>query len=218
MTLKKTKYICLEGEEGMGKSTQVKKLVEYLRNKRYSVLSTREPGTDHLPLTMALRKIMLDAQYKDQITCEARELISQSIRSIHLNKLIYPAIDGSKYDFIIQDRGILSGLAYGVACGNNIEWLSDLAYAVTCPKDPYKLYNKIIYLTGNTDIGLKRASKCKQEFKAGDAMESRGNSFINKVSDNFKEMSQWFNADIIDIDGKDIDAVFNEILVKLNLV
>jgi dTMP kinase len=101
------KYICFEGTEGSGKSTQTQKLVDYLRSKGYKVLQTKEPGTPLSPLTMELRKIMLDSQYESQLTMTARELISQAIRSIHLERVVIPAL--SEYDYIIQDRGILSG-------------------------------------------------------------------------------------------------------------
>jgi dTMP kinase len=120
-----TKYICIEGTEGVGKTTQTQKLVDHLRNLGYSVLQTKEPGTAHSPLTMELRNIMLNAKYEEQLTRTARELISQAIRSIHVEKVIKPAY--GKYDFIVQDRGILSGLAYGEACGNDIGWLESLA-------------------------------------------------------------------------------------------
>lgn len=215
----KTKYIVFEGEEGTGKTTQTTLLATHLREKGFSVLETKEPGTKHLPLTLALRKIMLDGQYEDQITATAREFISQSIRSIHLEKLIYPTIEENKYDFIIQDRGVLSGLAYGAACGNDIDWLRGLAQDVSKQNEDslFELYSNTVYLTGNVDAGLKRALASKQEFKAGDAMESRGGLFIGEVSENFKEMSQWFDADTINVDDKSIEQVFNEVLNVLGL-
>ena len=115
------KYILIEGTEGAGKGTQIEKLVKYLESKGHKVLSTKEPGTPHLPLTMEQRKIMLDDKYSSQMSLKGRELQSQSIRSNHLVKLIKPALD--EYDFIIQDRGLVSGLAYGEACGNPLEFL-----------------------------------------------------------------------------------------------
>ena len=116
--MRKARYLVLEGCEGVGKTTQVELLTRYLQSKNFSVLQTKEPGTPLSPLTMQLRAIMLDKQYDGELTIPARELISQAIRSIHLNSVIIPALD--KYDFIVQDRGMLSGLAYGTACGNSL--------------------------------------------------------------------------------------------------
>jgi dTMP kinase len=216
--MKRARYICLEGTEGVGKTTQTQKLVDYLRLQGYKVLQTKEPGTSHAPLTMQLRGIMLDSQYEDQLTAPARELISQAIRSIHLEKVVVPAL--TKYDFIVQDRGILSGCAYGTACGNDVDDIGALVDYITRPCiDQFVegMYDVIIYLKGDTSAGLKKALQSKQEFAAGDAMEARGNSFLQTVSLNMDEMSEAFNTRVVSVDGKNIDEVFSEILLALDL-
>lgn len=220
--MKRATYICFEGTEGVGKTTQTQKLVDYLRSKGFKVLQTKEPGTPLAPLTMQLRGIMLDKQYDEQLTAPARELVSQAIRSIHLEKVVYPAMQ--EYDYIVQDRGILSGLAYGTGCGNSPKFLELLAGFVVGvdSKTPvvssvWDLYDDIIYLKGDTASGLKKALQAKQEFAAGDAMEARGNSFLQSVSSNMDEFSQAFNTKVIYVDGKGIDEVFSDILRALNI-
>lgn len=222
--MKKARYICLEGTEGVGKTTQTQLLVDVLRSRGFSVLQTKEPGTPLVPLTMVLRGIMLDNQYDAQMTRPAREFISQAIRSIHLEQLIVPNID--KYDFIIQDRGILSGYAYGTGCGNQYGFLQQLSNEVVdsadnnsniFPPSATKIYDSVIYLRGDSKKGLAKAKQAKQEFAAGDAMESRGNSFIEQVSFNMDFMSEGFNTVKIDVDGKTIEEVHNEILMNLGL-
>jgi len=219
--MKRAKYFVLEGVDGVGKTTQTQKLVDHLRSKGLKVLQTKEPGTPLSPLTMTLRGIMLDKQYDEQLSAPARELISQAIRSIHLEKIIYPAM--SEYDYIIQDRGILSGLAYGTACGNDRAMIEILASYVTGGKNwkdfntVRALYDSIIYLKGDISSGLKKALQAKQEFEAGDAIEARGDSFLQTVSSNMDEMSQAFNTKVIYVDGKDIEEVFREILFALDI-
>lgn len=220
--IKKARYICIEGSDGVGKSTQTQLLVSYLRNKGYKVLQTKEPGTEHVPLTLELRKIMLDNKYDKVLTRPAREFISQAIRSIHLERLIVPSL--SEYDYIIQDRGILSGYAYGKACKNN---LSDLfllanmnvysAYSNNPPIESELIYDNVVILKGDTTSSLNRAKTIKQEFETGDAMESRGDSFMIEVADNMASLSQRFNTSIIDISNKNIEEVHQEILMSLNL-
>lgn len=212
----RARYICLEGTEGVGKTTQTNNLVQYLKDKGYKVLQTKEPGTPLSPLTVELRKIMLDAQYENEMTIPARELVSQAIRSIHLEKVIKPALD--EYDFIIQDRGILSGLAYGTSCGNSADWLNDLACQVNTVNDNYTaLYDAVIYLTGDVSKGLETAKNSKQEFEAGDAMEAKGNEFMLGVAENMKQFGKHFNTTTINVDGKNIEEVFGEILNSLEL-
>ena len=42
--MKKGLFITFEGGDGCGKTTQIKLLDEYLKNKGYKTLLTREPG------------------------------------------------------------------------------------------------------------------------------------------------------------------------------
>lgn len=209
----------LEGTEGCGKTTQTQKLVDYLRHLNYSVLETKEPGTLHSPLTMELRNIMLNAKYEPEMTPTAREFISQAIRSIHLEKVIKPALD--KYDFIVQDRGMLSGFAYGEACGNSVAWLlglaSDVVRSAKMEQSTQTLiYDKVILLKGNVKTGLDKAVSSKQEFESGDAIEMKGLPFMEQVSLNMDKYSRWFNTTSINVDGKSIEDVFADIVDALN--
>jgi dTMP kinase len=223
--MKKAKYICFEGTEGVGKTTQTTLLAHALRSKGLSVLMTKEPGSMHSPLTMTLRGIMLDNKYDVEMTKPAREFISQAIRSVHLEQVIVPAL--SKYDFIIQDRGILSGYAYGAACGNDMKDLQRMAqqniesaYPRSLHFDtstPELIYDSVIYLIGDHKKGLEKALSAKQEFETGDAMESRGSDFIKDVSYKMNLMSGAFNTVKIEVDGKSIDEVHSAILRSLNL-
>lgn len=215
---KKARYICFEGTEGVGKTTQTKKLVDHLRSKGFKVLQTKEPGTPLSPLTMLLRGVMLDRQYEDEITAAARELISQAIRSIHMDRIVIPAL--SDHDFIIQDRGALSGLAYGSACGNDIDRIISLSeYATENARLHLNdgIYDDIIYLKGDISTGLSKALSSKKEFAAGDAMEAKGKSFMQTTSYNMDEISQSFNTSLVQVDGKSIDEVFTEILNVLKI-
>lgn len=215
--MRKAKYICFEGTEGSGKTTHTTKLVKYLQEKGFKVLLTKEPGTPHAPITMELRGIMLDAKYDAQLTVVAREFISQAIRSIHIDKVILPALE--EYDYIIQDRGILSGIAYGHACGNSHLFLSQLA-SETCRNakcDWHDLYDKVIYLRNDTSKGLARAKLAKQEFAAGDAIEAKGDEFMLRVAKNMNEMVGAFSHCTIDMEGKSVEENFNEILRSISL-
>lgn len=216
--MKKARYICLEGTEGVGKTTQTQLLVDVLRARGFRVLQTKEPGTSLVPLTMVLRGVMLDAQYDAEMTRPARELISQAIRSIHMERLVLPSL--YDYDFIIQDRGVLSGLAYGAACGNEVRFLNQLIDDVM-PIDDYTGktvdYERVVYLRGDSKKGLARAKTAKQEFAAGDAMEAKGDSFITQVSKNMDFMSEGFPTVRIETDGKSIHEVHQEILASLQL-
>lgn len=252
------KYICFEGSEGVGKTTQVSLLVNYLRDQGHRVVQTKEPGTDHSPLTLELRKLILDAQYDDQVngwakldqkisayladlqfasdhtdisttylkaaqllivlhkrmTTESREFILQAVRSIHLQKVVAPKL--MTHDYIIQDRGILSGLAYGESGGVNETFMHSMNDSVVIEsgigsnwKD---CYDQIIMLQGNVTKGLARAQSAKKEFETDDVMEKRGVSFLEKVNANFsKHLKDVKHATIIQVDNKTINQIHEEI-------
>lgn len=244
------RYICFEGSEGVGKTTQINKLYDFL-SKNHTVLLTKEPGTPHLPITQELRKFILDSKYEknpkelvsdlttlitlsdsnlftsdskewlsiasfltkthNKITLEARELILQSVRSIHFHNLIAKS---RNYDFVIQDRGILSGMAYGMAGGvdtNFMKWLNDRSTKSSIGKNWNQSYDLIIMLEGNVSKGLKRAQEAKQEFSQGDVIESRGDLFLEKVDSNFKLLKNEFPTKTINVDNRSIEEIFEEI-------
>lgn len=217
MISKRARWIVLEGVEGVGKSTQVRELCTFLRSRGYKVLETKEPGSPHNELTMILRSIMLDNKFDDDMTMYAREFISQAIRSIHIERVIMPAL--YEYDFIIQDRGMLSGFAYGTACGNSMTDLMSMAAKVVSPIGDLDngIYDTVIYLRGNVSSSLERALSSKKEFETGDAMESRGSTFLDQASSLMSQYSSIFCTIPIDVDNKTISQVHGEILEKLSL-
>ena len=213
------RYICIEGTDGIGKTTQAKLLYDDLKNRGFKVLLTKEPGTAHAPMTLKLRNLMLNKEFDNEITDLARELISQAIRSIHLENVIMPAHD--KYDFIIQDRGLLSGVAYGTACGHDTNMLFDFGSTVLHYAglvDIYSLYDDIVYLKGSTSNALYRALKCKAEFNSGDAIEAKGAQFMYNVSCHMDKLSNKFkNVHVISVENKNISAVYADIQHALQL-
>ena len=48
-------------------------------------------------------------------------------------------------------------------------------------------------------------------------METRGNSFIQNAQRNMDELSKSFNTKTIDVDGKNIEEVFSDILHTLDI-
>lgn len=214
---KKAKYICYEGTEGVGKTTQLKKLAKYLRKKGYSVLETKDIGSPLLKTTKKLRSLMLNNKFSPELSSLSRELLSNAMRSIHLEKVI--DVNLHSYDFIIQDRGFLSSLSYGEACENDVLFLRKMIDEIIKNSKNFNsldsLYDHLIVLSLNPKEGLNRAQSAKNEFKEGDAMESLGSSFMEKVKKNFDKNLILFNpasTHTIDVYNKSIDQVFSEVL------
>jgi dTMP kinase len=98
-------FICLEGIDGAGKSTQSRLLRDYLERAGYAVELVCDPGTTKLG--KAIRQLILDCD--DPISPVAQMLLFSSARA-ELSAYIQQKIAGGK--IVICDRWILSTLVY----------------------------------------------------------------------------------------------------------
>lgn len=204
------KYVCLEGVDGLGKSTMTNMLYDRLKDK--GCIKTSEPGDPESPLTMQLRSLALDAKWKD-MTPLAREYIFQAARSINLQNILPHILAGK---LVISDRGILSGFAYGQANGLEISELWRLfeftteSYCEQLHRENVKIYDLIVILEGTLGTVTD-----KKEFVQGDVMEIKGSPFIDKVRHHFKEAAKYHlecPKVFIDVTGKTRDEVYDEII------
>jgi dTMP kinase len=99
-------FITFEGGDGVGKSTQVAKLVEHLQRLGKTVVTTREPGGTELGVE--IRNIVL--HHRGDIAPRAEALLYAADRAHHIATLVRPALD--RGDVVIQDRYFDSSVAY----------------------------------------------------------------------------------------------------------
>jgi dTMP kinase len=99
-------FISFEGPEASGKSTQIKLLQKFFKNKNIPCIITREPGGT--PVSEKLRKIILDK--KQLISTTEELLLLMSSRLNHINTVIKPALKSRK--IVITDRFADSTFVY----------------------------------------------------------------------------------------------------------
>ncbi len=105
--MKRGKFITLEGGEGAGKSTQAKKLADFLRRRGIKTVLTREVGG--APGAEKIRKIWLEEgeDYWDPLS---ELLLIFAARREHMAKTILPALKRGAW--VISDRFVDSTRAY----------------------------------------------------------------------------------------------------------
>lgn len=105
------RFVSLEGGEGVGKSTQARRLAEALRAAGREVVLTREPGGS--PGAEAIRALLLEGE-DGRWGAGAEALLFAAARADHLEKTIKPAL--ARGAWVVCDRFIDSSRAYqGVA-------------------------------------------------------------------------------------------------------
>ncbi|MDT4917087.1 MAG: dTMP kinase [Pseudonocardiales bacterium] len=99
-------FVAFEGGEGVGKSTQIARAAQWLRESGHAVVETREPGGT--PLGGELRRLLLDPA--GSVTPRAEALLYAADRAQHVDTVIRPALAAGQ--MVLTDRYVDSTLAY----------------------------------------------------------------------------------------------------------
>jgi dTMP kinase len=116
---KKGVFICIEGLDGCGKTTQAKLLAKKLR-KSHNAVYTAEPSRGKLGTF--IRKRYLYGEKRLSTVVEA--LLFAADRVEHVENEVLPALHEGR--LVISDRYVYSSLAYQGAAGLSIEWIEKI--------------------------------------------------------------------------------------------
>ena len=189
------KIISFEGIEGVGKSTQINLLHDYLLSVGKSVKKFREPGST-IP-SEKIRNILLDTNIT--LTNQTELLLMYASRS----ELVANEILSNKHDFVLLDRYFDASMAYQ-GYGRNLDkdFIDSLKTFINAP-DP----DLTILLDIDPVKGFER--------KSGDSMdriESSGLKFFNEVRNGYLELAnQYPRIKCIDAE-KDANTISLEII------
>lgn len=106
-------FITFEGGEGAGKSTQIRRLANRLREKGYGLTLTREPGGS--PGAEAVRHVILSGA-AEVFGPQMEALLFAAARADHIEQVILPAIE--RGEIVLCDRFIDSWRVYQGGAGN----------------------------------------------------------------------------------------------------
>lgn len=171
-------FISMEGPDGAGKSTQIQLLQDYLKDKGYETIITREPGGT--AISEAVRQIILNKEYKEM--CEQTELLLYAAARAQLvNEVIRPALNAGKA--VICDRFVESSVVYqGIARGIGI----DKVYSV----NDYALEGLRPQLTILLDLDAEEGLHRKKNQAELDRMEAEGLEFHQKVVEGYRLLAE----------------------------
>jgi len=194
------KILSFEGIEGVGKSTQINLLKDFLEKNKYTVEVLREPGST---LTGEnIRNILLD---KDSDISDKTELL---LMFAARSELISKKINSLSCDYLLLDRFFDASLAYqGYGRNLPLSLIKDLISFTDCPMPE---------LTILIDISVEEAFARKINDQK-DRIESSGIEFFNKVRNGYLEIAKNNVNRFLVIDGAlSINEIHNAIIKKLN--
>ncbi|MGY2877174.1 dTMP kinase [Marmoricola sp. URHA0025 HA25] len=100
-------FLCFEGGEGAGKSTQARLLRDWLVGRGADVLLTFEPGDTHVGRD--IRRIVLDPA-TGHLADRTEALLYAADKAEHVEKVVRPAL--AQGTVVITDRYVDTSLAY----------------------------------------------------------------------------------------------------------
>jgi dTMP kinase len=112
-------FICVEGLDGCGKTTQAKLLVRRLR-RRYDAVYTAEPSKGRIGTF--IKRYCLHGAKRGSSIVEA--LLFAADRVEHVENEVLPALQKGR--IVVSDRYVYSSLAYQGAAGLDVEWIQRL--------------------------------------------------------------------------------------------
>lgn len=182
ITSKHGLFITLEGIEGVGKSTQIKFIQNYLTTKHIPNIVTREPGGT--PIAEAIRRILLNPQeHEELLTKDSELLLLFAGRSQHIEHIIKPAL--AKKTWVICDRFTDASYAYqGGGRGESSEKIAFLEKWIQ-----HGLYpDCVLLLDAPVDAALQRT---KNRGKP-DRIEAEEHDFFERVRETYLKRAKKF--------------------------
>jgi dTMP kinase len=178
MTNKRGLFLTLEGAEGVGKSTNIEYITQYLEQRDIEYVLTREPGGTQL--AEKIRNLLL-AVHEEPMSELTELLLVFAARAQHLDKVIEPAL--SKGNWVVCDRFTDATFAYqGAGRGLSVETIGQLQSLVQGELRP----DLTLILDLNPEIGLARASN-RGEL---DRFELEQQSFFRHVRQGYLDIAQ----------------------------
>ena len=131
-------FICLEGLDGSGKTTQARILVRNLCRRGFDAVYTSEPSAGKVG--KLIRSFVLDRVDRVPVALEA--LLFAGDRVDHVESVVKPLMKHGKV--VVCDRYVFSSLAYQGVAGLDLEWIEavnrfalkpNLALLIDVPSD-----------------------------------------------------------------------------------
>jgi dTMP kinase len=173
-------FITFEGIDGSGKSTQLLRLAEALKEDGYDVVTTREPGGSEG--AEEIRALVLEGA-PDRWSAETEILLFTAARRDHMERTILPALAAGK--IVLCDRFADSTRMYQGLSRGDLRALVDQLHDLMIGREP----DLTVLIDMDPAVGLARA---KGRQTAEERFEDFGQDLQTKMRAGFLALSEEF--------------------------
>lgn len=207
------RFITFEGGEGVGKTSNIQLCADWLSQRGYSVLTTREPGGT--PIAEIIRNKLLKAHHAEPMFPITELLLMFAARAQHVESVIKPALKQGTW--VLCDRFTDSTIAYqGFGRGLELEIIATLRDLAHPGLEP----DVTLLLDAPVVVGMSRARHRSQEsLEPTDRFEAEEQAFFERVRDGFHALSATnprfhrINADqALELVQQDIQRIISSLI------
>lgn len=171
-------FITVEGGEGVGKSTNIAFIADWLRQHAIDFVLTREPGGT--PLAEAIRELLLQPR-EEAVAVNTELLLMFAARAQHISEVIEPALQQGRW--VVCDRFTDATYAYqGGGRELGLQKVADLEQWVQGDLRP----DYTLLLDADVATGMARAGKRG----ALDRFEQEQQAFFERVRQTYLQLAQ----------------------------
>ena len=196
-------FITIEGPDGAGKTSVIKKLIPMLvKAVQQDIVATREPGGSRI--AEEIRELILNPT-NTEMDIRTEALLYAAGRRQHLVEKIIPALKAGKV--VVCDRFVDSSLAYqGVARGIGISEVAEINQFATENLSP----DLTLYLDIEAHVGLERINQNKEN-RQFDRLDQETLEFHEKVRSAYLKIANEHPERIVQIDAsQDLEIVVEQ--------
>ncbi len=205
------RFIVLDGVEGAGKSTQIKRLAEALRAAGEDVVVTAEPGGT--PVGEAVRDVLLSPLHPE-ITPLTEIFLFCASRAQHCDQVIRPALESG--EVVVCDRFTAATFAYQGHAGEAGE---ELVVRLDAEATRGLVPDMTVILDLAPEEGLRRKfGDGPGTLRSADRIECNELGFHRRVREGFRRYAERYaeSTAVVDASGGE-DEVFSEICAALRI-
>jgi dTMP kinase len=185
-------FICIEGLDGCGKTTQTRLLVRRLKKMGYAAVYTAEPSSGKIG--QFIKKYCLHGGKR--VTDIVEALLFAADRFEHVNNEIIPALNKGK--IVVSDRYVYSSLAYQGAAGLDLKWIEAINKHALRP-------DLAIFIDVEPEIAIKRLKSKKSVMENLETQKKVRSVYLDFVQ----------KGELVRIDGNNCKAEVAETILNV---